>query len=377
MKKIIILGAGASGIFTAISAALNNKNLEIIILEKENKPLKKLLTTGNGKCNYSNSNIDINLYNNPEFVKNAFAQFNNLDTIDFFNKQGIFTYTDNEGRCYPNSQSSKTIYNILLKQCEKLNIKIICNCEILKIKFQNNQYIVSTNDKNFTCNKLVYAIGSKSRVKNYNSLLPKHNFINFTPSLCPLKTSKQAVKGLKGVKVKAEVNLSQNDKSIFKEYGEVAFKDEGLTGIVIFNASLHYARLNDKKNTQIKLNLFHNKDIIKYYKTLNLNIKDFLLSLLNEKLAIFIYNKYKTEEKILKALTNLSFNIVDTYDFQNSQISVGGIDTNEVENKTLESKKYPHLFISGEVLNIDSPCGGYNLQWAWSSGYVIGKNILN
>ncbi len=330
---------------------LNEKKIDYTIFNK-GKIGRKILASGNGRCNISNTNLNKNSYNNEFAYKLVNDNINDL--FDLFNKLHIYTKSDNEGRLYPLSESSQSVLNILLKNIS--NDKII-DLEINSINKKNDKYYLNNSYGPF--DKIIIAIGSNaSYIKPYNSI----NIINelnikfnqFKPSLVGFKTSLK-LKEISGVRQKGNVSLYKDDKLIHSEDGEFIFKDDGISGICIMNLSSYYQRLDDRSKTYIKLDLSPNND----YKYLD--------SVLNPKLLNYI-NKNNINYH------NFIIPIKDVYDFEFAQVSNGGIDISEINNN-LSLKKDNNIYVGGEIIDVDGLCGGYNLMFAFTSAIIISKNI--
>lgn len=346
---VAIVGAGACGLLLA--NLLNEKNIDYKIFNK-GKIGRKILASGNGKCNISNQFINKKSYNNI-FAYNLVNE-NINDLFNLFNKLHIYTKADNEGRMYPISESSQSVLNILLNNINKDNI---IDAEINNISKKNNKYYLNNNYGPF--DKIIIAIGSNASYKKpYNSI----NIINelnlkfneFRPSLVGFKTNIK-LKEISGVRQKGKVSLYNDDKLIHEENGEIIFKDDGISGICIMNLSSYYQRLNNKVNPKIKIDLSPNND----YKYLD--------SILNPKLL-----KYININNI--DYHNFIIPIKDVYDYEFAQVSAGGIDVSEINNN-LSLVKDNNIYVGGEIIDVDGICGGYNLMFAFISAIIISKNI--
>ena len=350
-KKIAIIGAGACGLMLAVQ--LEKYNIDYTLFNM-GKVGRKILASGNGKCNISNAKFDEKAYHyNPLACKivsdNKDALFSLLKELK------IYTKVDNEGRMYPISESSQSVLNILLKNINKEIISLECN----KISKKNGKYYI--NDSYGEYDYVVIATGSNAAFKKpyptlsyLDSLHVEYN--TFTPSLVGFKTNKK-IKPISGVRNKALVGLYKNDKLIHQEHGEVMFKDDGISGICVMNLSSYYANLNNKNNTYVKIDLSYNADY------------DDLESVLAPKLY-----KYVLENNI--DIHNFIINITGTYDMEFAQVAHGGIKLSEVNNN-LSLKKHPNIFVGGEIVDFDALCGGYNLMLAFTSSIQILRSIKN
>ena len=345
--KVAIIGAGASGLM--LSRILNEMNISYTLFERK-KAGRKLLASGNGRCNISNINIDSNSYLNNSFAYNL-VKNNQKELFDLFEKLNIYTYSDNEGRLYPISESSQSVYNILTEKIN--NIEYITINEINKI---NNKYYLNNIYGPF--DYVAITIGSTASINeeySYN-LLDKIGvkYTEFKPSLVGFKL-KEKTKEISGVRQKCIIKLLDNNKIIYSEKGEIIFKNDGISGICIMNASAFYNHYPNKNNLLLSIDLLNG---VKY---------NSLSSVLKPDLLNYI-NKYNLDP------TNLLFNIVDTYDIKNAQVGYGGINLNEVNNN-LSYKKDDNIYFGGEVLDCDGVCGGYNLMLAFCSAIVISRSI--
>lgn len=371
--KVLIVGAGASGIVAAISYKRNHPSDDVLVIEHLDRPLKKLLATGNGKCNLGNSNIDFSLYSHPEFVKPIIEKYNVKKLFDSLSLE----VKEMNRLLYPYSESAVSVRNALLNEIEKLGITINTDEKLLDYEI-NNSIKVKTSKNVYQVDRL-YLASSLLSGKNLGSdglvleILKRHNYkiIEPLPALCPIYTFEKTKK-LDGTRTKCLVKLMQNNKEIYEENGEVLFKDKGLSGIAIFNASLFIARSN-KKADKIIIDLLPNysqKEIENYCKSHTFN--GFLQGFLNPKIIEYLLDRFNGEKEIISSIKNLDFSFKDFCGFDYSQVSVGGIDISCVKND-LESTLEKGVYLLGELLDIDGPCGGYNLTWAFASALISTK----
>lgn len=391
MKHIAIIGGGASGIFSALHLKkLFNNQIDITIFEKNSRIGRKILASGNGKCNLSNETIlDNNIYNN-ELATKIYNEFPPIKLREYFDTLGLFTKVDQSNRVYPQTESSNSVLDLMLLHLNKAKVNILTNEIVVDIKKQNNKYLVKTKNIEKQFDYVIISTGSKatSKLGSNNEgydILKKLN-INITPlkpGLVGIKTKKQDVSTLSGIRQKAIVKLYDNNKVIFDELGEVQFKDEGISGIVVMNASSIIARTNNNLKMSLDLLPNLNKDELinklEYISNLNNNIslKELTHGILPKMLANKICDNLKDNLNIrnfVKLSKNYPITIEGTYGFDNAQICVGGIDLSELKD-TLELKKHPNIYVTGEVIDIDGLCGGYNLQFAFASSYVVTNAI--
>lgn len=397
--KVIVIGAGASGLICAITLARRGINVEII--EKNTNPCKKILMTGAGKCNYFNSDMTINHYrcDNQEILKKIITDDNCQKVLDFFNSIGVIPRIKN-GYYYPYSNTATTIKNLLLIEANKLNIKIK-NDTVVNDIIRNNKYIIKTDKEDIICDKVVLSTGSCASIKNeYNgyNLLKKlgHTIIKPLPALVMLVGNKNYFKDWAGIRCDAKIELYENGKFVDYQEGEVQLTNYGISGICIMNLSGRVARSLDNKNKiHILLNFIpyiDKRDGYKYLNERNKQVKDrtiieLLESIINYKLLYVIlkncridanmtWNNLNEQQKmtLIDNIFSFKLDIVDTKKMEDAQVVTGGLTLSEI-NDNLESIKVPGLYITGELLNVDGDCGGYNLGFAWITGMIVGMNI--
>ena len=383
MKRIIIVGAGAAGMLAAIHA--KTKDNQVILIERNTNCGKKILITGNGKCNYLNDDFNISHYrsDNLEFLENIITEENKKLLISEFKKIGIEPKIKN-GYYYPMSNTSISIQNALLLTLKQKGIEIITNTTITDIKKINNKFIL--NDK-FTCDKLIIAAGSSACPKCgtdgtiYDALKPLGLKIKKPlPALVQLKSEGKFLKEWAGIRCDCELSLFENDKLIKKSIGEVQLTDYGISGICTFQLSSDCIRgLDSGKKEVIKINFLPD---IKDFDTFYLNRVKLLKGrndielfegLINYKL---LYVLFKHNKNIKEALTSFSLEITGYNGFDKAQVASGGIKLTEI-NDNFECKNIKDLYIVGEALDVDGDCGGYNLAFAFLSGIIAGESIKN
>lgn len=399
--KIAIIGGGPSGVISAIELAKNNQ--EVVLFEKNNRILKKLLATGNGRCNYTNIDVSSRNYNcKDDFVKSVLEQFTRDDLIDYFKLMGIEPVVENRGKIFPVTLKASTVVNTLLEELKDLGVKILVDSEVLSIK-KKKKFIVKTNNNSFEFDKVIFSVGGSSMPssgsdgKSYKILEDLgHSKIETFPALTQLKLSSEYLKSLSGVKVVGEVKLLEDNKIIDKRNGDLLFTNYGISGPPILDLS---RKVNEKnKKLEIEMPLINNIDNIKEFRNLLYNrfytlghfsLERWLMGLVDKKFINMILKESNLSastplnlievsdfEKLLNILLKSRFVVIGTKGFENSQVTCGGIATSEIDNNTLESKIIDDLYIVGEVMDVDGDCGGYNLQWAFSSGIVVARSIL-
>lgn len=390
-KKIAIIGGGSAGLFCASTILEKSENVEIDIYEKKNIIGKKILVSGNGKCNFTNEFIDGIHYNHEEFANSILENFSLKDTLNYFSKNNLFYYKDEEGRYYPISNSSYSVLNSILEDIrDKINIYF--NEEVNEISYDKNYIeIVSNNRKK----RYDYVVVSSGNIASNLATLNEFNYLkkldlNITklnPSLCPIIT-KTNLKKLNGQRYKALVKLYSEDEFLYEEKGEVLIKEDGFSGIVIFQMSHFINKFKKEKYSLVFDFLYdYSEDDIRRILFKESKIEDILIGLISKKFVeenfekSLLLKKGKNLNKdeinnILKTLKNNRLDVDSLYDYKFSQVISGGINLDEIK-ENLELKKYENIFVCGEVIDINGECGGYNLQFAFSSAFVVGEKIIS
>ncbi len=387
--KIAFIGGGYSSCISSILLKRKYPNYDIYIFEYNNILLKKLSATGNGRCNINNISDDINNFNNDN-VKYLLNKYPLNIQIKTLNNLNIYLTELNNGCLYPISLSSDNVCKLLIQQIKSLNINVTYNCFIKDYYVDNNKIIIiDQNNNKYSFDKVVFSNGSIASPKlgcdkSLLDIFKSHNYdVNpFISGLCPIKV-KENVKSLFGVRFKCDVSVYNNDKLEFKEYGEVIFKRDGLSGIVIFNSTVKtFQNLNNKY--KICLDIVKNDlDIDKLYEAY-INHIDPLYSLIPSKLIDYIYKRLNIDinninkdkiKLIIDTLHNLTFTFDKRYQFEESQICLGGIDINNVDINTMESKIENNIYFIGEILNIKGVSGGFNLKFALLTSLALILNI--
>lgn len=399
--KIIIVGGGCSGVVAAIKA--KNKDNEVLILERNNTLLKKLLLTGNGRCNYFNEKYSIDNYhsNNIDLVNEFISNKNIVMAKEFFDNLGIVPKIKN-GYYYPYSNQAISIKDILVNEINRLGIKVIYDTYVEEVT-KKDKFIIKTNKEEYESDKLILATGSFAYPKTGSdgkgySILEKlgHTIIKPVPALVQLNANSKYLKDWDGVRSDVYLELFEDGNYLSKEEGEIQFTKYGLSGICIFNLSHFISRgLLENKKYVVKINF------VPFIKTLispwlyeyskknkEKDIYCLLEGFINKKLIPIIlkesninrnkkYDDLTKEEKIklINTLRHFKVDIISTKGFDSSQVCNGGVSLEEININTMESKVVKDLYIIGELLDINGNCGGYNLTECWISGLLSGKDI--
>ena len=397
MSKVIIIGGGASGLVTAIVASLSN---DVTILEKNSKCGKKILATGNGKCNYFNSDFTSSHFNtdNIDILASIITYDNINKVITLFDSIGIVPNIKN-GYYYPMSNQSVSVREALVKECLVRGVSIITDCEVADINY-NDTYTVITNKGNYNCDKVVVSCGSHAYVKEKSrgyDILSKfnHTIKPVVPSLVQLVSSGNYLKSWNGVRIDAKVSLYEDNEFKKVSSGEVQLTDYGISGICVYQLSSLVSRgLYNKKEEIIHINFMpYIDDFIEYMNKRNSVVKKRSISelfdgIMNYKLSNTLltlcnidYNdtwdniSNDKKNKLSKMVTDFEINITDTKGYMCAQTCSGGVPLSEINPNTMESIKNKGLYITGELLDCDGECGGYNLGFAWITGIIAGEAL--
>ena len=385
MKKVVIVGGGFSGIVSALT--VKDDDNEVIILEKNEMIGKKILATGNGRCNFLNDDFNINHFHSVE--ENDLTKFINEDdkniVLDFINKLGI-EYKIKNGYFYPFSNKAQTIREALEYEINKKGIKTICNYDVNTIKRINNTFVINDDIK---CDYVILSAGSKSYKQNGGYDLVKklgHNITKLYPSLVQVTAKGDYFRKLNGIRTDVKVSIYDGNKLIKEESGELQLTDYGISGICVFNISRYISLLD---NPVVKINyLPFTNDPEKYLSSRpRLSVYYMLSRIINEKLARILidnsnidkdscYNDLDifSKERLLDNLCNFEVFVTGTKSFDSSQVTAGGVKLSEINND-FESNIVPNLYVVGELLDIDGDCGGYNISFAIISGVKAGNSI--
>ena len=387
---VIIIGAGAAGLMCAIEAGKRGR--KTLIIERSKNIGEKIRISGGGRCNFVNLNVTSNnfLSKNPHFPISALKRFTQNDFIKLVQKHNISYHEKTLGQLFCDD-SSKQIINMLLKECEENNVKIITQTKVESLEKKNNYFTVKTNLSELQSNSLVIATGGLSIPKmgatDFGYKIAKQfglNIINTTPALVPLTLCEETLentKQLSGVSVMADVAIGKR-----KFHEGLLFTHKGLSGPAILQISSYL-----KKGQEIIINLTPKTDIFSFLvkqrkEKPKYDIQNLLSTLLPKSLVSYILNKNNIKG-FLADLSNKNFKILaddinnwkiipnGTEGFSKAEVTLGGVDTNEISSQTFAAKKVENLYFIGEVLDVTGHLGGYNFAWAWSSGFCAGQFV--
>ena len=400
---LIVVGGGSSGLMAAIIA--KDFGMDVAIVEGNDRIGKKILVTGNGRCNISNRNISSPYKcfhsENNTFFEEALNKFTVHDTESLFLSLGLPLIQLENGKMYPKSLQASSVIDIFRMALDDRHIPLYTNCKISSINKKKNFILSSNNDeyKDFSCNKIILSCGGKSAAKT-GSDGSAYKLCKSLPGIVQLKLDYPYLKALSGIKFDGSVSILINDEVVRTDAGEVLFTDYGISGPPIMQLSSYASKaLHKNSRVTVRLDMFPSeskKDIENFFTThfsiFNYReISSALIGIVNKKLISTLLKDvgikdihsscsnidWKSISKLIDRFKKWDFNCIDTNGFPNAQVTIGGVDTSEVNNTTLESKLVKNLYFCGEILDVHGDCGGFNLQWAWSSGYLAAKSAAN
>ena len=400
METVIVIGGGAAGIMAALTAAEGEKR-RVILLERQQRIGRKLLATGNGRCNLTNTGATLEHYHGEQadFAAPALAKFSPRDVLDYFHALGLMTVEEYGGRVYPLSNSANSVVDVLRFALEKCGVEVRCACPVRSIARRDRGYTVVTDEGSLAADYLIVACGGAAGAKlggvmdGYELLKPLgHKRTALHPALVQLITPSEYPRALKGVRADGSLQLLSGSETLAAGEGELQFTDNGLSGPAAFDisraaatagegltlsmnffraysASQVLALLKQRRESypqlesaQLFTGMLHNrlgKMLVKY-------------AGLPQDLALGKLSDIQLEQAVQAAM-DFRLKLLGTEGFDHAQVTAGGIKTTGFNPETLESWFMPGLFVCGELLDVDGDCGGYNLQWAWSSGRLAGR----
>ncbi len=387
----------------AIEAGRTNTDIDIVIAERLERTGKKILATGNGRCNFSNMGTDIDNYygHNRYFAENCLKRFTVNDTVNFFNQLGVFPKEEENGKLYPFSGQASAVSDCLRNEISRLGIEVVTGFYASAVSKSKKGFKLEAKDgRVLYADRLIIAGGGCASPAlgsdgSCFALLKSlgHRISKLAPALVQIKTDPKEVKSLQGIKFNGTVKLIHNDRYIAEEEGEILFTDYGISGPPIFRLS---ARLPFKSNMAISLDFMPEYtpkevfDILEYRRESlsHLTMEGYFTGLVNKRIGNLIARRAGIEKlsfkvssldramlwSIASLIKDYRLEITGTKGFNNAQVTAGGVLTEDFDDKTMESKIIKGLYACGEVLDIYGDCGGYNLQWAWSSGRLAGMS---
>ncbi|MDD4238384.1 MAG: NAD(P)/FAD-dependent oxidoreductase [Desulfotomaculaceae bacterium] len=403
-NKIAVVGGGAAGITAAIAA--RRKGASVTILESNQRIGKKLLATGNGRCNLTNITTSIANYygNNPRFAFSALSQFGVEQTLAFFARLGVAHKVEEEGKVFPFSLQASSVLDVLRYELEDTGVEVLCEAEVVGIAHSKNGFTLALKSGGeFQADRVIITTGGKaapyfgSTGSGYALALSLgHSIVEPFPALVQLKLVSDYLKRIKGIKFEGTAEIVLDNKSLQSARGEILFTEYGISGPPILTLSRKAGECLKKNHSPwlklVLLDSFTPGELEALLaerfsnnpgKTLAFSFVGFL----NKQLAPVILKEAGVDlnkaagqvtaaelKKVARILLDWRFPVTGTTSWPAAQVTAGGVDVNDINSKTMESRIVPKLYFAGEVLDIDGDCGGYNLQWAWSSGYIAGES---
>lgn len=383
--SFMIIGGGASGLACAIQLKRTLPNADVTVLEKLGTPGKKILATGNGRCNLSNTSLDSRFYNGDKsLVDLVINTFGTNDCTDFFNSLGLIT-TVEEGRIYPLSLNATSVLTLLLAECKNLGVEIITDTKVESVEKIDNTFKIQTATSTYTSDVCIMALGGKAAAVHgtdgdgYRILKSLGiRYEQIYPALVQIKTEGDTTRPLRGVRVHGSITVD----GLGTESGEIQFTDYGISGIAAMQFSGQIAKLTaggSKPVVHIDLCPQMNADeittFIRERKVQNnsLSNEEILIGIMGEKLAKLIASSAQNDAEIVDKVKDFTLTAIGTNSYKDAQVTHGGVSSNSLIPRSLQAQNVPGLFICGELLNVDGMCGGYNLHFAWGSGILVAK----
>ena len=384
-RTVIVVGGGAAGLMAAVAAA--RSKARVILLEQNEKVGRKLAATGNGRCNFTNTQMRRDAYRgtSPDFAYGALEKVNVQETIGFFSRLGIYT-VNKDGWIYPRSGQGLSVIEVLLKELQYRKVKVKTREHVTEILPGKNpgQWAVKTDTWTYEGDAVILACGSKasqipgSSEEGYRLAGQLgHNIVEPLPALVPLCCKGKSFSSWSGVRTEGSVTLCINGIPLKKETGELQLTEYGISGIPVFQISRYAVRaLWEGSQVQVLLDFmpeFTPEGLAALFEERRKNCpykstKELLVGMFPAKLIEVLAK----EEDLIQGIKEYSLEVTKAHSFESAQICSGGVDVTEISPETMESKLHKGIYFAGEMIDIDGACGGYNLQWAWSSGMVAG-----
>lgn len=397
--KVAVVGGGASGFFAALSVKKHHPKAEVVIYEKSPKTLSKVKVSGGGRCNVTHNEFNVPqlLKNYPrggKLLKKAFRQFAVTDTIEWFKERGVELHTESDNRMFPITNTSQTIIDTFRNEAERLGIKVFIKHGVSKITPSENDLKLSVNEQEVTVDKLILAYGGQKRIENLTLVTDLGiNIESPVPSLFTFNVTDSTIVNLQGVSVPNALIQVQGTK--LKEQGPVLITHWGFSGPAVLKTSAFGAKVlaDNNYNFAFKVNWLgavneeQAREKLQYFISQNpkkqankrafdlpSRLWDWLISDAGIKPDI-TWNSVdkKSKNRLINALVNSTFNVVQKTTFKEEFVICGGIALSEMNPETMALKKHPNIYASGELLNIDGVTGGFNFQAAWTTGFIAGK----
>ena len=393
-----IIGGGAAGMAAALAAA-EQENIQIVLMERQARLGRKLSATGNGRCNLSNVHASKGGYHgdDPHFHEYALSQYPPEETLQWFSGLGLYTVTEASGKVYPYSDQANSVVDVLRFSLDHPNIRVLTDFEVMKVKKDGDHFLVTAKDRTLEFDKLIIACGGLAGTKlggtmsGYKLLRSfGHKCTRLRPTLVQVKTSWPGVSALKGVRANCRAGIYHNGALHRESVGEIQFTEFGLSGPVIYEISRDACQGGGEWECRLDfLPDLSAQSLLRplmMKRNLGLTVEDLFTGILHNRLGRVIvkeagikantpiFQLYDDQlEDVISLAKGFAVTLTEPLGMDAAQVTAGGIVTNEFDPTTMESKLVPGLYACGEVLDVDGDCGGYNLQWAWSSGRLAGK----
>ncbi len=399
--RAAIIGAGASGVMAALSAALNYPDAQFLLLERQDKLLRKVSAAGNGRCNLSNRHLAAQSYfsvatapkQKAKTLASVFHRFSARDTVHFFQKLGLYCREDQAGRIYPYAEQSEVVVSALEKALHNKRVNLLCEAEVTAVRLAD-QGIHITYERRIRdskqkyvretvcCQDLIIACGSEASPQLGGSDLGYRlcaqlglEVSALYPALVPLELELSKNEGLylRGQRFKGAATLYKDNEKIFQTDGEFLFAETGISGI----AAMELARfIQGSGHYQIALDFVPDlsaQELTAYISENQIQTENIPCAFVKTKIAEYLYQRSAKKKNPVQLLKDCHFTVRGTLEKERAQVIAGGVLLNQLYFPQFCLKRNPHIYLCGELLDLDGATGGYNLQWAWSSGYLAGK----
>ena len=400
---LIIVGAGASGLCSAITSA--RKGVDVTILDQNSRIGRKILVSGNGRCNIANRHLELLRFHTtaPKRVQQILQDYSLQNILEFLNLIGIEIEEELEGKLFPMNRQASSVVSLLVRECQRLGVKIISECKVTHIQKEKNSFILQTSKGVFKSKQLLLTTGSPASPQLGGSDLGiefartlGHNIIPSYPALVPLESEATWTKIASGVKIYSHIKLIASGVEVCQKRGDILFTDYGVSGLAVLDISREVSiKLSEWEPCDLSIDLMPKYSKSQLNNILNrridtnrnLPIDLWLEGIIHKKLVPIIlkYSKLqiKTESQLNKKLINsliftiknLTLPINNTRGFRYAEVATGGVDLREIDPKTLQSLIVKGLYFAGEILDVDGDRGGFNFSWAWITGIKVGNNL--
>ncbi len=404
MKEVIIIGGGAAGIAAALGAAEAASGAKITLLEGLDRVGKKILATGNGRCNLSNERMTADCYytEHKERMEQLLRQMPTETAVDFFRRQGLLCSPDEAGRIYPYCRQASMVLDVLRLALERSGVAIECGCKAVKLSHKNGRFLIKDeNGGSHRGDAVILTTGGKAApgqgVTGMGYALAKgfgHEYTPLYPALVPIRCSHGALKGLKGIRVQCGAVLLEGEKTVAREVGEVQFTDYGLSGIPAMQLSCCLGTLRGRGERTVAIDFFPEVDeeelramlMQRAAERAEETLETLFLGSIHKRVLYAVMKdaglaplsrtggelQPRDIDRLTAALKHWRLRVEGTLSWEHAQVTGGGISLTEI-NDCFESRCQPGLYLAGELLDVTGKCGGYNLHWAWCSGLIAGR----